>query len=97
MLELRTGIDFGAPTSCCTVGGVTVGGEKAVVALESAGAEASADDADWGEVVELGSVECLFFVTLASPGVRWPDPDPDSDAVASAAVVGGLGVLCPAG
>jgi len=98
-LDFRIGVILGAPTSCCIVGGVTMGGEEVAVALESAGAEVPADDADWEEVVELDSMERLFcslttaFAALASPGAWWPDPDSDSDVVASAAVFEALDVL----
>jgi len=46
-LDFRIGVEFGAPTSCCIVGGVTMGDEEVAIALESAGAEVPADDPDW--------------------------------------------------
>lgn len=99
--ELRTGVDFGALTSFSTIGGVTKRGEEAAVGLGSTGAEAPEDDADWEELVELDSMDRLFFslattlTALVLPGVCWADPDPASGAVASA--VGVLGSLTAGG
>ena len=100
----RTGVDFGALTSFSTVGGVAKRGEEAAVALGPAGAEAPEDDADWEELVELDSMERLFFslattlAALALPGVWWADSDPAPGAVASVAVaVDALGSLAAGG
>lgn len=102
-LDLRTGVDFDVPTSCCSVGGVTTCGEEAAEALGSASAEAPADEADWEELVELDSIERLFFpldttfAALGSPGLWWVEPDPASDVVASSAVVEAWGSLAAEG
>jgi len=98
-LDLRIGVDFGEPTSCCIVRGVAMRGEEAAVALEVVGAEAAADDADWEELDELDSRERLFFslantfAALASPGIWLPDSAPASDGVGSVAGVKALGGL----
>lgn len=101
--DLRTGVGFGALTSFSTVGGVTKRGEEAAVALGSAGAEAPEDDADWEELVELDSMERLFFSLATALAALvlldwWADPDPASGAVASVAVaVDVLGSLAAGG
>lgn len=75
-----------------------MGDEGVAIALESAGAEVPAEDADCEQVVELDSMERLFFslamafAAFASPGVWLAD----SDAVASA-VVEALDVLVTGG